>query len=169
MQTNTDIHLRPWTSADLENLVKYANNKKIFDNLRDMFPHPYTLEDGRQFIERVTKDNPTQVFAIEVDGEAVGSVGIFPQSDIHRKNAEIGYWLGEPYWGRGIATEAVKQIIEYGFATFDISRIWAVPFPTNLGSQRVLEKAGLHFEARLEMAIFKNGQYLDELIYSIRR
>jgi RimJ/RimL family protein N-acetyltransferase len=163
------IQLRLWQLEDLDNLVRYANNKKIFDNLRDVFPHPYTEADGRHFIEVNAADNPTKVFAIEVDGQAVGSIGIFPQTDIHRKNAEIGYWLGEPFWGKGIVTEAVRRIIDYGFSTFDITRIYAIPFPTNIGSQRVLTKAGLHFEARLEKALFKNGQYVDELIYSIRK
>jgi RimJ/RimL family protein N-acetyltransferase len=163
------IHLRPWQLGDLDNLVRFANNKKIFDNLRDAFPYPYTEQDGRRFIEMNASEQPTRVFAIEVDGMAVGSIGIFPQTDIHRKNAEIGYWLGEPFWGKGIVTEAVRQIIEYGFNTFDITRIYAIPFPTNIGSQRVLVKAGLHFEARLEKALYKNGQYMDELIYSIRK
>jgi RimJ/RimL family protein N-acetyltransferase len=111
-------------------------------------------------------DNPQRVFAIEVNGEAVGSIGIFPQADIHEKSAEIGYWLSEKYWGNGIIPKAIKDIVDYGFKTFDIVRIYARPFSTNKGSQRVLEKAGFEPEARLKKALYKNGEYMDELIYS---
>lgn len=159
--------LRPWTLDDLDILVRYANNKKIADNLTDAFPHPYTREDGMAYINNFGNEHPARVFAIEVDGIASGSIGIFPQSDVHRKNAEMGYWLAEDYWGRGITTEAAKRTIEYGFKTFDISRIYARPYSTNLASQRVLEKAGMKLEGRFEKALFKNGQFLDELIYSI--
>jgi ribosomal-protein-alanine N-acetyltransferase len=108
-----------------------------------------------------------KVFAIEVDGIACGSIGIFPQTDVHRKNAEMGYWLAEDYWGRGIITEAIERTIEYGFRTFDINRIFARPYATNRASQRVLEKAGMRLEARFEKSLFKNGEFLDECIYSI--
>ena len=167
---NINFTLRSWNLDDLDNLVKFANNKKIADNLIDAFPHPYSREDGIAYITAWNPDSlhqPGSVFAIETDGIACGSIGIFPQTDVYRKNAEMGYWLAEEYWGRGIMTEAVKQIIEYGFKTFDISRIFARSFSTNLASQRVLEKAGLKLEAKLEKSIIKNGLYLDELIYSI--
>ena len=173
-----NIALRPWKMDDLDNLVRFANNKKIADNLTDAFPHPYTHEDGLAYILANYPDgvphpdgvyDPVRVFAIEVDGIACGSIGIFPQTDIHRKNAEMGYWLAEEYWGRGIITEAIRQTIEYGFKNFDINRIFARPFSTNLASQRVLEKAGMKLEARLEKTLFKNGQFLDELIYSVKR
>lgn len=160
------VRLRPWELSDLSILVKYANNKKIADKLTDAFPHPYTESDGISFIERMSVFEPARVFAIEVDGEPVGSIGIFPKEDVHRKNAEIGYWLAEPYWGRGIVTEAIHLIVEYGKATFDINRIYAVPFGNNPASQHVLEKAGFTLEARLKNAIYKNGEFLDELIYS---
>jgi ribosomal-protein-alanine N-acetyltransferase len=163
------ILLRPWCMKDLENLVKYAGNKKIADNLTDAFPHPYAPKDGIAYIETFGAESPSRVFAIEVDGVACGSIGIFPQSDVHRKNAEMGYWLAEDYWGRGIITEAIRQTVEYGFKTFDINRIFARPFGTNLASQRVLEKSGFTLEARFEKALFKNGLLLDELIYAIRK
>jgi len=168
--------LRPWNLEDLDNLVKFADNKKIADNLTDAFPHPYTREDGIAYISAHHPGGahhpngvhePGKIFAIEVDGIGCGSIGIFPQRDIHRKNAEMGYWLAEEYWGRGIMTGAVKQVVEYGFKTFDINRIFARPFSTNLASQRVLEKAGMKLEARFEKSLFKNGQFLDELVYSI--
>jgi RimJ/RimL family protein N-acetyltransferase len=114
----------------------------------------------------IANDNPTKVFAIDVNGEAVGSIGIFPQADIHEKNAEMGYWLAEEFWGQGIMTRAIQEIVEYGFRTFDIVRIFARPFSTNLKSQRVLEKAGFIFEARLKNILFKNGDFMDEIIYA---
>jgi len=159
--------LRKWNESDLNNLVKYANNIKIANRLTNGFPHPYTEEDGKAYLSTVISDNPTKVFAIEVDGEAVGSIGIFPQTDIHEKNAEMGYWLAEEYWGQGIMVEAIKEITAYGFQTFDIVRIFARPFSTNFQSQRVLEKAGFTLEARLKKAIFKNGEFTDELIYTL--
>jgi [ribosomal protein S5]-alanine N-acetyltransferase len=164
--------LRPWTIDDLDHIVKFANNKKIADNLTDAFPHPYAREDGISYINTFSQhpdrvQDPVRVFAIEVEGVACGSIGVFPQADIHRRNAEIGYWLAEEYWGKGIMTEAVKRTIEYGFDTFDIIRIFARPFSTNLASQRVLEKAGMKLEARFEKSLFKNGEFLDELVYSV--
>ena len=164
--------LRTWAMDDLDNLVRFANNKKIADNLRDVFPFPYTREDGIAFLTASIPGGvnpPGSVFAIVVHGITCGSVGIFPQTDVHRKNAEIGYWLGEDYWGRGIATGAVKQIIEYGFSIYEINRIFACSYASNLASQRVLEKAGMKLEARLKESIYKNGQFLDELIYSVLR
>ncbi len=159
--------LRYWNLDDLDNLVKFANNKKIADKLTDAFPHPYKREDGIAYITNFGSDKPQKVFAIEVNGIACGSIGVFPQTDVHRKNAEMGYWLAEEYWGRGIMTEAVKRTIEYGFSAFDINRIFARPYASNLASQRVLEKAGMKLEARFEKSLFKNGQFVDELIFSI--
>lgn len=161
--------LRPWNNKDIDPLVKYANNSNIAKNLTNQFPHPYTREAGEAFIRMATQDHPRRIFAIEVNGEAVGGIGLHPQTDIHARNAELGYWLAEPYWGKGIMTRAVRQIVEYGFKTFDIDRIFARPFGTNLGSQKVLEKAGFVLEARFEKTLFKNGVYLDELVYAVRR
>ncbi|WP_298647985.1 GNAT family protein [uncultured Proteiniphilum sp.] len=158
--------LRDWKISDLESLVEHANNYNIAKWLTNQFPHPYTETDGRTYIEMVMKDCVTKVFAIDINGEAVGSIGIFPQADIHMKSAEIGYWLSEKYWGKGIMAKAIEEIVDYGFRTFDIVRIYARPFSTNIGSQRVLEKAGFKLEARLKKALYKSGEYLDELIYS---
>ncbi|HLO91103.1 MAG TPA: GNAT family protein [Lentimicrobium sp.] len=162
-----NITLGSWKPEDIDLLVKYADNKKIADKLTDAFPHPYTRNDGLAFIRKISSDIPQKVFAIMVDGEPVGSIGIFQKEDVHRKNAEIGYWLAEPFWGRGIIVQAIKLIVEYGKNTFDINRIYAVPFSNNPASQRVLEKAGFTLEATLKKALYKNGEYLDELIYSI--
>ncbi len=164
-----NVSLRQWTESDVDSLTKYANNKKIFDNMRDMFPYPYTLTDAENFIKRVSGDNPTKVFAIDVDGEAIGSVGVFPKEDISRISAEVGYWVGEPFWGRGYATIALKSIIDYGFKNFDINRIYAIPFPSNSASQKVIQKSGLKLEAILKQSMIKNGIIIDEYIYAILR
>nr|GFD37118.1 acetyltransferase (GNAT) domain protein [Tanacetum cinerariifolium] len=113
--------------------------------------------------------DPVHIFAIEVDGQAVGGIGIHPQDDIHRRNAELGYWLAEPFWGQGIISAAIGQAVAFAFQTYDIDRVFARPFGTNLGSQRVLEKNGFVLEGRFEKALVKDGELLDELVYAIRR
>jgi RimJ/RimL family protein N-acetyltransferase len=164
-----DFKLRPWTMEDLDSLVRHANNFNIAKNMTDSFPHPYSEENGKGFIAFATKDDPIHIFAIEVDGEAVGGIGLHPQADIHRKNLELGYWLSEKYWGLGIVPRAIKQMVEFGFNTYDVSRIFARPYGTNLASQRVLEKSGFVLEGRFEKSLFKNGEYVDELVYAVRR
>ncbi len=161
--------LRPWAMDDLESLVKFANNKNIANYMTNKYPHPYTKENGIQFIEFASKQNPQNILAIEIKGQAVGGIGIHPQDDIHCKNAELGYWLAEPFWGQGITTKAIIKMVDYSFMNFDITRIFARPFGTNSASQRVLEKAGFKLEARFEKTLFKNGEFIDELIYAIRR
>ena len=165
----TDFTLRPWSINDLDSLVKYANNTNISKNLTNKFPHPYTAENGKWFIEFATKDNLIHIFAIDINGEAVGGIGIHPQDDIQCKNAELGYWLAEPFWNKGIITKAIPQIVAFGFKTYSINRIFARPFGSNTASQKVLERTGFTIEARLEKTLFKNGGYEDELIYAIRR
>jgi RimJ/RimL family protein N-acetyltransferase len=161
--------LRPWNETDIDNLVKFAGNYNIFKNMSDAFPHPYTLQDGEKFIATALQLQPARLFAIEVNGQAVGSIGFFPQSDIHAKNAEMGYWLAQEYWGQGIMTEAVEQLAEYAFEVFDINRIFARPFGTNKASHRVLEKSGFVLEACFEKTLFKQGEFLDEKIYARRK
>jgi RimJ/RimL family protein N-acetyltransferase len=161
--------IRPWDKADLTSLVRYANNLNISKYLTNKFQFPYTESDGISFIEFATKDLPIHIFAIDIDGQAVGGIGIHPQTDIFLKNAELGYWLGEPFWGMGIICNAVKQIVDFAFATYDIDRIFARPFGTNIASQKVLEKNNFVLEGRFEKVLFKNGEYLDELVYAIRR
>lgn len=164
-----DFKLRPWSNNDLDSLVKYANNINITRFMSDGFPFPYTYEKGKAFLEIVSQNTNALYFAIEVNGQAVGGIGISPKTDIKRKNAELGYWLGEPYWGYGIITRAIGEIVDIGFKTFDITRIFAAPFGTNMASQRVLEKSGFKLEGRFEKALFKNNEFLDELIYAIRK
>ncbi|MBN1118409.1 MAG: GNAT family N-acetyltransferase [Bacteroidales bacterium] len=160
--------LRNWCDSDLESLVENANNKKVYDNLRDLFPHPYTKEDARHWID-ICKNQalPLTNFAVETEGKAVGSIGLVLKEDVHRKNIEIGYWLGEKYWGRGIITEAIKLMVDYAFENFDAVRIYAEFFNGNTGSQRVLEKNGFKYEATLYQSIFKNNRFNDSKIYSL--
>ncbi|TVT42760.1 GNAT family N-acetyltransferase [Hymenobacter setariae] len=161
--------LRPWGSSDLSSLVRHANNAAVARNLADIFPHPYTEADGLAYIEFATSQVPGCIFAIEVAGEAVGSIALHPQTDIHRKNAELGYWLGQSFWGHGICTRAVREVVAYSFHTFDLARIFARPFGTNRASQRVLEKAGFLLEAQFSQTLFKNGEFIDEWVYGVRR
>lgn len=162
--------LRPWATTDKDSLLKYANNFNIARFMTDAFPHPYTADNADQFLERVCAATPTNVLAIDIDGEAVGSIGVFPQADIVRLNAELGYWLGEPFWGHGIMPRAVALMIEYAFSTFpNITRIYARPYSNNPASRRVLEKAGFILEAHIKDNIIKNGEVLDELIFAVRR
>lgn len=164
-----NFSLRLWRKEDLDQLVKHANNPKIAGNLTNAFPHPYTRKSGKGFIEMVTQFSPPHIFCISKDDKAIGAIGIHPQSDIWSKNAELGYWLAEPYWGHGIVTAAIREIVKYGFDTFPLNRIFARPFSGNIGSQKVLEKCGFVLEATLKGTIFKNEQVFDELIFAIRK
>lgn len=164
-----DYKLRPWAMTDLDSLVESANNNNIAKFMMNKFPHPYTKEAGENFIGFAMQGNPTNIFAIEVDGKAVGGIGIHPASDVESYNAEMGYWLAEAYWGKGIITAAIQEMVAYGFQNFEINRIFARPFGTNLASQKVLQKAGFELEAVLKNTFFKNGEFQDEMIYAIRK
>lgn len=161
--------VRNWKESDAEALAKYANNKKIEANLRDGFPFPYTSEDANKFISFVQAADPVTIFAIEVEGEAIGSIGYFPKDNIYKFNAEIGYWIGEPFWGRGIIPEVLRVMTEYIFETTRFTRIYAEVFGKNAASARALEKAGFKKEAIIRQNIFKNSVIDDTLIYSIRK
>jgi len=163
------FELRPWRTDDLPDLVRWADDPDIASNLTNTFPHPYTEEDGVAFLNRFRNDRPVRVFAIVVNGHAVGSIGVFPQDDIFHRNAELGYWLAAPYRGRGIVPTAIRQMVDYAFHTWPLRRVFARPFGSNRASQRALEKAGLTLEARLAGTIEKNGRVEDELIYAVRR
>jgi len=139
----TPFKIRPWAITDLDSLVQYANNWNVAKNLTNKFPFPYTEKDGRSFIALANQDNPVHLFAIEVASQAAGGIGIHPQADIYEKNAELGYWLAEPFWGQGIVMRAIPEILDFAFSTYLIDRIFARPFGTNLASQRVLERPGL--------------------------
>lgn len=164
-----DVTLRPWHINDAEELANIANNKNIAQFMADVFPHPYTIENAKTFIAFATSNPSSKIFAIIVDGKPIGSIGLHLQTDILRKNAEIGYWLSELYWGKGIIAKAIPQIVDYGFSNMDIVRIFARIFGTNIASQKVVEKCGFMLEGKYEKTIFKNGDYLNELIYAIRK
>jgi len=159
--------LRPWRLADADELVKYANNINIARNLRDRFPHPYTLRDAKAFIHSCAPVRPHVSFAIVVHDEAVGGIGVSSGSDVERFSAEIGYWLGEPFWGRGITVEAVRLMSAYAFNTCHVLRLFALPFAENRQSTRVLEKAGYTREGILRASAVKAGAVRDQALYAL--
>jgi RimJ/RimL family protein N-acetyltransferase len=164
---NTPIKIRPLTVEDMKSLVALANNKNISDNLRDGFPHPYTKEDARKFILKNMEADPVTIFAIDYKGNHAGNIGLHLQSDVYRKSAELGYFVGEPFWNKGIATAAISLIVDYGFEKLGLKRIFASAYDYNIVSQRVLEKAGFSFEGIGRKAVFKLGKFLDEYRYAI--
>jgi RimJ/RimL family protein N-acetyltransferase len=163
---NENIVLREFTADDTERIVELANNPKISINLRDAFPNPYTLKDAEDFLNKYKTLESSQIFAIEYNGLYVGNIGLHKGIDVYRKSAEIGYFLGEPYWNLGIMTKAVNLICDYGFTKMNIIKIYAGIFEYNTASMRVLEKCGFKEEAVLKMAICKNGQMFDEHRYA---
>jgi len=162
-----DWCVRSMVATDAEAIAKYANNRHISINLRDSFPYPYTLHDARKWLRAVAKHQPETGWAIASSQELVGGIGIHIQPDIYRHSAEMGYWLGEPFWGRGIATAAVKAVVDYVFTNFDLTRIHAGVFEWNPVSARVLEKAGFRFESRMRKAVVKDGKNIDQLMYVV--
>lgn len=161
--------IRKWELSDAKDLAAALSNRKVQDNLRDGLPYPYTEQDGKEFISAMLSadENETFAFAITVNNMVIGSIGIFRQGNIHRQTAELGYYIAEEYWGKGIMTEAVKQICEYVFANSDIIRIYAEPFAYNIASCRALEKAGFQYEGTLRSNAVKNGKVIDIKMYSL--
>lgn len=161
--------IRKWNITDAVDLARLLNNKKIMDNLRDGLPYPYTVKDAEDYIATMLSANPenTYAFAITLDEKVVGSIGVFRCENIHFRTAEMGYYIGEAYWGKGIMTSAVKQTCDYVFKHTDIVRIFAEPFSYNIASCRVLEKSGFQFEGLLRSNAFKNGKILDMKMYSL--
>ena len=155
--------------SDVADLTAAISNKKVQDNLRDGIPYPYTEQDGVDFISAMLSadENDTFAFAITVDEKVIGSIGVYRQENIHRQTAELGYYIAEEYWGKGIMTEAIKQICQYVFQKSDILRIYAEPFAYNEASCRVLEKAGFQYEGTLRNNAVKNGKVIDMKMYSI--
>ena len=158
--------VRSWRKSDAESVAKYANNRKIWINLRDGFPHPYYLEHAHAFIDHALRLNPETLFAIDFDGEAIGSIGFAQHSDVERISAEIGYWLGEPFWNKGIMTEALKAVTSYAIEKRGLTRVFAVPFEWNQASCRVLEKAGYALEGRMRRSVIKDGKIIDSFLYA---
>ena len=159
--------VRTWRASDLESLVRHANNRNIRIQLRDRFPYPYTVGDGRAFLRQARAQCPETAFAIVVNGEAVGGIGYQLQGDVERVSAEIGYWLGEAYWGKGIATEALVAVTKHATRAHELTRLYGIPFASNAASCRVLEKAGYVLEGRLRRSAIKDGRTTDQLQYAI--
>ena len=158
--------IRPWTDADADALHRHANNRNVSKHLRDRFPYPYGLEQARTFLGWIAAQQAPTVWAIEVDGEASGGIGIELHGDVERVSAEIGYWLGEAVWGRGIATEALKAVTVEAFKRYEITRLYAVPFADHTASIRVLEKAGYTREGHLRQSAIKDGKIRDQLLFA---
>lgn len=167
----TDFLLRPWKTGDAASAARFAGNPRIAANLRDAFPNPYTLADAQAYISScIAGEGGRQLTrAIEICGEAAGSVGVFAGSDVYRRSAELGYWLAEPYWGQGVMTRAVRQICREAFRTLDVVRIFAEPFEGNAASRAVLEKSGFTYEGTMRSGVYKNGLVQSYCMYSLLR
>lgn len=164
--TDGDVILRELMDFDLEKLVIYADNEKVSINLRDGFPKPYTIDSARSFKKMVDSQSPKTFFAIEYQNDYAGNISLSIGTDVYRKSAEIGYFIGEPFWNKGIATKAVNLITEWGFSQLDIVRIYTGVFDYNQASQRVLEKCGFVKEAVFRQSICKNDKMYNEIRYA---
>lgn len=158
--------IRSWVPEDARAMARFANNRKIWENLRDAFPHPYGLADAEGFLKFLAQEKPEMTFAIATTDEAIGCIGLRRGVDVHGQTAELGYWLGEPFWGRGIMTEAVSEFVRWAFEDLGLNRIYAEPFEGNTASARVLEKAGFVREGRMRANVVKDGKVLDSLLYA---
>ena len=170
MSGTARVLLRRLSAEDAEIMANLANNKKIWDCVRDLFPYPYTLEDAKAFINRTEGESPAYTFAISIQEDKLcGVISLMPNEDVYRVGSEIGYWIGEPFWGKGIATQAVALITKYGFDVLQLERIYAGVFDYNDASMRVLEKNSFVKEGIRRNAVIKNGQIHDEHHYAILR
>lgn len=160
-----EVVLRPWRKEDAAALASIANNKKIWLNVRDRFPHPYTLYDALQWMAHALDQKPVQNFAVIYNGEIAGSAGVLVKDDVYKKSIEVGYFIGELYWGKGIATKAVHLLLEYIEKQFDVVRIYAEVFEHNKASMRVLEKSGFKREGIRKKAVIKNGVIMDDHVW----
>jgi ribosomal-protein-alanine N-acetyltransferase len=161
--------IRPWAESDAASLQRHANNRNVSMHLRDRFPFPYEMDQARAFLGWIAQQPSPTVWAIEVDGQAAGGIGIELHGDVERVSAEIGYWLGESLWGRGIGTEALKAVTVEAFKRFDITRLYALPFADHVASVRVLEKAGYVREGHLRQSAIKDGKIRDQLLFATYR
>jgi ribosomal-protein-alanine N-acetyltransferase len=161
--------LRPLREEDIPALCREAHSTRIFEHVRDHFPYPYREEDARDFIRLQAQIDPPQAFAIAQDDVLIGVISYQPQHDVYRFSAEVGYWLGESHWGRGIVTEALKAMVRHLFATTDLQRLYATVFAFNTASMRALEKAGFHNEGVSVQHVFKNARFWDEHRYYLLR
>jgi [ribosomal protein S5]-alanine N-acetyltransferase len=169
MLSEGDVVIRPVGMDDAEVIARYANNAKIAVNLRDGFPHPYTLRHAKDFVSKMAMKEPPMIFAIEYNGEFCGVIGLSGQDDVYRMTSEIGYWIAEPFWGKGIATEAVRLLTDYGLNELGFVRIHTGVFEYNPASMKVLEKNGYALDGIFRKSVFKQGRIWDEHRYSIIR
>lgn len=158
--------LRPWRPTDAPALARHANDREVWLNLRDAFPHPYSVEDAHRYIESAANQDPVTSFAIVVGGEAAGGIGLSLHKDIERLSAELGYWLARPHWGQGITTDAVRALTRHAIAEHGLVRVYALPLAANRASCRVLEKAGFACEARMRRSAVKDGVIQDQFMYA---
>ena len=163
------LTIRRWRIDDKSDLAMILNNLKVLNNLRDGLPYPYTENDAEDFIRTMLSADKNNTFAITLDDKAIGSIGVFRQDNIHCKTAEMGYYIGEPYWGNGYMTSAIKHVCEYVFEKTDIVRIYAEPFAHNIASCRALEKAGFQYEGTLKSNAVKCGRIVDMKMYALVR
>jgi RimJ/RimL family protein N-acetyltransferase len=159
------IAIRPWKNEDAKQLSIAANNQNIGNMLRDGFPFPYTEKDAEEWIVMNEDKEEPNNFAVIAEGQIVGGIGFLQKENIYRKTAEIGYWLDENYWNKGITTEAVRLLVSYIFLNLDIDRIYSEVFSNNPSSMKVAEKNGFHLEAVHRKAIIKNNQVLDAYVW----
>jgi RimJ/RimL family protein N-acetyltransferase len=159
--------IRSWRPGDEDALARHANDRGVWLNLRDRFPHPYTRSDAEQWVRFASGRTPETAFAIAVEDQAVGGIGLELHDDVERCAAEIGYWLGRTFWGRGLATAAVRGLTAHAFEAHGLTRVYALPFADNAASARVLEKAGYRLEGRLRRSAVKDGRVRDQLLYAI--
>jgi RimJ/RimL family protein N-acetyltransferase len=171
MQIQVDRHIviRSWRLEDAERTAQLANNRKVSINLRDTFPYPYTLADAESYLRHVTTAKPETGFAIVNEEGAIGGIGLVLGADVQRKTAELGYWLGEPFWGQGIMSRVVSTFVRWAFDTFDLHRVFADPYSSNPASARVLEKNGFSLEGIKRCSAVKEGVVLNQLLYARTR
>jgi RimJ/RimL family protein N-acetyltransferase len=160
------LTIRSWRIDDAPHIAPLANNRAIWRNLRDRFPHPYTVADAEAFIAASLAREPEAQFAITLEDAAIGSIGLIPGTDIYRRSAEFGYWLGEPYWGRGYASEAIRGVSDWALEHLGLARLYAMVFTWNPASARALEKGGFVRESTARCAAFKDGELVDEWVYA---
>jgi RimJ/RimL family protein N-acetyltransferase len=159
--------VRSWQVGDEDSLALHANDRDVWLNLRDRFPHPYTRADAEQWIRIATAQQPQTNFAIAVSGTAVGGIGLMLHDDVERCSAEVGYWLGRAFWGQGVVPAALRALTAYAFGAHSLTRVYALPFADNAPSIRVLEKVGYRFEGRLRRSAVKDGVVRDQLVYAL--
>ena len=161
--------IRSFRPDDAAALTKYANNRNVWINLSDRWPHPFRREDAEVWIQEIMQREPETIFAIASASEAIGGIGLEFQSDVYRRSAEVGYWLAEPFWGQGIATGVLQALTKYAFPEFDLARVYAYVYEWNPASARVLEKAGFVYEGRLLKSVTKDGRTIDQFLYALVR